>query len=105
MTQNAQSIINTIRIVSTLFLVVGFLAVMAGLVVSINNAQLSFDFFSQTTEALRNAAESNSIIAQGSATIETNKILAQSLFASGIGSLLFGIGLALVDLLRVNSKR
>ncbi len=105
MAQNSQSIINTIRIVSTLFLVIGFLAVMAGLIVSINNAQLSFDYFSQTTEALRNAAESNSVIAQGVATIETNKILAQSLFASGLGALLFGIGLALVDLLRVNSKR
>lgn len=102
MTQSPQSKVNTIRIVSTMFLVVGFLAIIAGLIVSINNSQLAFDFYSQTTESLRNAAESNSVVNQAMATVEQNKIIAESLFASGIGALLFGIGIALVDLLWVN---
>lgn len=105
MTQNPQNVVNTIRIVSTLFLVVGFLAVVAGLIVSIRNSQLTYDYFTQTTEALRNAAETNSILSQATATMETNRVVSDSLYASGIGSLLFGIGLALVDLLRINSKR
>jgi hypothetical protein len=86
-----------------MFLVIGFLAVMAGLIVSINNSKLSYDYFTQTTEALRNAAESNSVLTQAMGNIETNKLVSQSLYATGIGSLLFGIGLALVDLLRINS--
>ena len=103
MNQEAVRVINTIRIISTVFLVVGFLAIMAGLIVSINNMQLSYEFFSETTEATRNAAQENSVISQVLGTIESNKLIANGLFASGIGSLLFGIGLALVDLLRLTS--
>ncbi len=103
MTKSPVSVVNTIRILSTVFLVIGFLAIMAGLIVSVNNLQLTYDYFTQTTTAMRNAAEANSTIALAQGTMEANKMIAGSLYATGVGALLFGIGLALVDLLRINS--
>lgn len=96
-------LVNTIRVASTVFLVVGFLSVMGGLIISINNNALVYSFFAETTVATRNAAEVGSTIAQVMAAIESNRLMANALYASGIGALLFGIGLALVDLLRLQA--
>jgi hypothetical protein len=101
--QDQIKVINTIRVASTVFLVIGFLSVMGGLIVSINNNALVYDFYAHTTVALRNAAEANSTVTQVMAAIESNKVIANALYASGIGALLFGIGLAIVDVLRLQS--
>lgn len=96
--------VRSIRILSTFFLSAGIISVMAGLVISINTATLTLDYFTSTTEALRNAAEEGSILSYAHAQIESNRVIANSLFASGIGSLLFGIGLAIVDVLKLQMR-
>lgn len=93
--------VQTVRFLSTLFLVIGFLSVIAGVIVSIQGSILSYDFYSQSTAAERAAGEAWSLVNVYSANIESGKIVANALFMGGLASILFGIGLALIDVLKL----